>query len=237
MRARESGPAGRRRRTVVVVVVVAVLAVAGGLVARAMWPEEPAPILSDAKVHPPAPADPDGAGRTCEADELDVRLAADRATVTTGQPVVFTVTLKNAGPTPCLVDGGDVNRPVTVWAGEAGPDAERVWSSRDCDDEGERMLLLGPGSVDTQEIRWSDVRSAPGCERVDEPIRPGIYSAQVTVADVGGASSQVVELVRPEPPRPSPSPSRKPSNKDEPSASPGASPSASPSPSPSDTNG
>ncbi|MBE1878672.1 DUF4232 domain-containing protein [Myceligenerans pegani] len=206
MQAAERGAAGRGP-VVVVVLLVAVLVLVGVLVAPAVWPEAPPPIVSDAKVHPPAPADPGGSTRTCDADELDVRLAADRTTVTAGEPVVFTVSLENAGATPCLVDGADANRPVTVWAGEPGRDAERVWSSGDCD-EAERMLLLGPGSVDTQEVRWSDVRSAPGCERVEKPIEPGIYSAQVTVADVDGAASQVVQLTRPEPPEPSPSPSR-----------------------------
>ncbi|MBL0886850.1 hypothetical protein [Myceligenerans indicum] len=205
MQARESGAFGRRR--VVVVLLVAVLVLIGVAVVPTMWPEPPAPIESDAKVHPPAPADPGSATRTCGADVLDVRLAADRSTAAEGQPVVFTVTLENSGATPCLVDGADANRPVTVWAGEPGDDAERVWSSGDCDDE-ERMLLLGPGSVDTKKVRWSDVRSAPGCERVDKEIAPGLYSAQVTVADVAGAASQVVQVTRPEPPEPSPSPSR-----------------------------
>lgn len=228
MQAREAGVGGRRR-ALVVVVVLAVVVVAGALVVPALWPQEPAPIVSEAKVHPPAPADPDGNGRTCDADDLDVRLAADRTTFTAGEPVVFTVTLRNDGATPCLVDGGDTNRAVTVWAGETGPDAERVWSSADCDDTGERMLLLGSGSVDTQEVRWSDVRSAPGCERVDKPIEPGVYSARVTVADVQGAASQVVQLTRPEPPEPSPSPSKssdqKGTKRGEPSASPSPSPS------------
>ncbi|GAB3165877.1 hypothetical protein GCM10027059_24080 [Myceligenerans halotolerans] len=230
MQASESGTAGRRR-AVVVMVIVAVLVVAGVLVVRAMWPREAAQIVSDAKVHPPAPADPAGGARTCEADDLDVRLAADRTTAAEGQPVVFTVTLENTGATPCLVNGADANRPVTVWAGETGRDAERVWSSADCDDVGERMLLLGSGSVDTQEVRWSDVRSEPGCERVRKAIEPGIYSARVTVEDVEGAGSQVVQLTRPEPPKPSPSPSPSPSSSGEPSATAesSAAPSATPS--------
>lgn len=224
MQEAERGTAGRRR-VVVVVLLVAVLAVAGALVVRAVWPEPPPPILSDAKVHPPAPADPAGDSRTCDADQLDVRLEADRTTVAEGQPVVFTVTLENSGATPCLVDGADANRPVTVWSGEPSQDAERVWSSGDCD-EAERMLLLGPGSVDTKEVRWSDVRSVPGCERVEKAIEPGVYGAQVTVSDVDGAASQVVQLTRLEPPRPSRSPSASPSASQK-SSKPSASPEAS----------
>lgn len=217
MQGREAG--GVRGRRVVVTLLVVTLAVAGVLVVRAAWPEAPAPILTDVKRHPPAPADPGGGTRPCAADQLDVRLAADRTTVSTGQPVVFTVTLENSGVTPCLVDGGDANRPVTVWSGEPGPDADRVWSSGDCGDAGERMLLLGSGSVDTQDVRWSDVRSAPGCEQVEGDIEPGTYSAQVTVADVEGAASQVVQLTRPSPPTPTPSPSPSPSSGGSPSPS------------------
>lgn len=214
----------RRRRALVAVLLVAALGVVGTLVARAIWPDDAAPIVSEAKVHPPAPVDPGGGTQMCAADALDIRLVADRTTVSEGQPVVFTVTLENTGVTPCLVDGSDTNRPVTVWAGEAGPDADRVWSSGDCDDVGERMLLLGSGSVDTQKVRWSDVRSAPGCEPDKKPIEPGVYSAQVTVDDVEGAASQVVQLTRVPPPKPSPSPSPSKSGKpSDPSPSPTAS--------------
>ncbi|GAB4084547.1 hypothetical protein GCM10028784_11770 [Myceligenerans cantabricum] len=229
MRVYEWGTA-RGRRTVLVAVLVVVLVAVGALVVRAVWPEPPPPIVSESKVHPPAPVGPDGGAQTCDADDLDVRLVADRSTVTDGEAVVFTVTLENSGPAPCLVDGADENRPVTVWAGDSGQDADRVWSSGDCAD-GERMLLLGPGSVDTHDVRWTDERSVPGCGPVKGKAGPGTYSVQVTVDDVDGAASQVVLVDKQEPPKPSPSPSSSSSSSDKASRSPG--PSGSPSPEPS----
>lgn len=220
----------RRRRAAVAVVFLALLVLAGVAVVRAVWPDPPPPIVSGSKQHAPAPADPDGEMEACTPGALDVRLAAGRGTFPAGQPVVFTVTLRNTGGTPCLVDGADGNRPVTVWAGEPG-DAERVWSSGDCAGD-ERMLLLGPGVTDTQEVTWEDARSAPGCEQVRGKPGPGTYSARVTVSDVGGAASEVVQVTRSEPPKPSPSPS--PSGSGGPSGSPVPSPSApSPGPAPS----
>lgn len=210
----------RRRRIVAITLLVGVLGVAAAFVAGAAWPDPPAPIESDAKRHPPAPAEPGEDVETCSAEELDVALAADRATVEEGEPVGFTVTLRNGGTTPCLVDGGEVNGPVTVWAGERGG-GDRVWSSGDCAD-GERMLLLGPGFSDSREVEWSGGRSAPGCGEAGGKVPPGGYSAQVTVSDADGATSDVVPLERLASPEPSPTPSKKPKAGEEPE--PGATP-------------
>ncbi|WP_344098786.1 hypothetical protein [Myceligenerans crystallogenes] len=206
-------------RIAVLVALLGVVGVVAGLVAAAAWPDPPAPIVSDAKEHPPAPTDPGQDVEACSAETLEVGLTADRAQFTEDEAVTFTVSLTNTGAVPCLVDGADAHRPVIVWAGEPG-EAEPVWSSADCA-EGERMLLLGPGFTDSGKVRWSGELSAPECEDVDGKLAPGGYSAQVRVSGAGGAASGVVELDRLEPPEPSPEPSKKAKDRDrEPSASP-----------------
>lgn len=206
-----------------------VLAFAGVGVAMT-WPEADPPILSD-KANPPDPVDPNAVAAPCTAENLEVGLAADRLTITPGVPVRFTVSLRNQGKLQCLVEAPRHGLAVTVHEGEVGePTAERAWSSADCaDQDEERLLLLGPGDVDTSSVRWSDSRSVPGCEPGQPRLTAGEYTAQVTLADVEGVSSDVVRLTYtvPEPSR-SPSPSGSPSGGASVSPSPTGSPSATP---------
>jgi hypothetical protein len=210
-------------------VVLVVLAL-GGIGVAATWPDAEPSIVSD-KVSPPAPVDPNAAASPCTAEDLDIRLAADRLAVTPGVPVRFTVSLQNEGEVQCLVDGPRHSLAVTVYQGEVGePTAERVWSSADCaDPDEERLMLLGPGDVDITDASWSDSRSAPGCEPGQPRLTAGEYTAQATLADVEGVASDVVRVTYtvPEPSR-SPSPSGSPSGN--PSGGASADPSASPSP-------
>jgi hypothetical protein len=226
-------PAGRRRRRLGRALAVLTVLAVGGIGVALTWPEEDPPIVSD-KVSPPDPVDPNAAAAPCAPEDLDIGLAADRTAVTPGVPVRFTVSLRNTGLVQCLVDAPGHSLAVTVYQGEVGePTAERAWSSADCaDPEEERLLLLGPGDVDITSARWSDSRSVPGCEPGQPRPTAGEYTAQVTLADVVGASSDVVRLTYtvPEPTR-SPSPSASPSGS--PSASPSGSASADPSDGPS----
>ena len=221
------GPAARRpRRLGRVIAVLAVLAFGGAAVALT-WPEADLPIVSD-KIDPPGPVDPNAAAASCTPDDLDVGLAADRLAVTPGVPVRFTVSLRNEGRVQCLVDAPRHGLAVTVYRGEVGEStAKRAWSSADCaDEEEQRLLLLGPGDVDTSSVSWSDSRSVPGCEPGQPKLTAGEYTAQVTLADVEGVTSDVVRLTYTVP-----EPSRSPSPSGSPSA--GSSPSASADPSPS----
>jgi hypothetical protein len=210
--------------------VVVVLAL-GGIGVAATWPRSEPSIVSD-KADPPAPVDPNSVASPCTAEDLDVGVAADRLAVTRGVPVKFTVSLRNEGKVQCLVDGPRHSLAVTVYQGEVGEaTAERVWSSADCaDPDEERLLLLGPGDVDTTSVSWSDSRSVPGCEPGQPKLSAGEYTAQVALADVEGATSDVVRLTYtvPEPSR-SPSPSGSPSASGGASADPSADPSGEPS--------
>jgi hypothetical protein len=222
-----------------------VLAVAGALVAagtlggygigraadgvRAVWPETEPELLSD-KAAPPDPIDRSGPADTCLPGELAIELTASATSVQVGSPLTFGVRVENVGRVPCLVDGSDASRAVTI-TDVTGKD--RVWSSADCSG-GEQLLLLGPGDVAPQrDVRWSSVRTVPGCAGGQPPVAPGEYQAQVTLADVPGAKSEVVRFTVAAPPAPSPSPSPSDPAAPAPSASPSAP--AAPAPAPSDT--
>lgn len=203
-----AGPRPRRRGRLIGVLVVLAL---GGVGVAATWPRTDPPIAA-AKVEPPEPVDPNAAAAPCAPEDLDVGLAADRVTVTPGVPVRFTVSVRNSGQVQCLVDAPRRSLAVTVYEGEVGePSAERAWSSADCaDQDEERLLLLGPDDVDTTSVSWSDSRSAPDCPGDQPKLKAGEYTAQVTLADVDGAASDVVRLTYTVP-QPSPSASGDPS--------------------------
>lgn len=224
---------GRRPRRTARTLVVTVLLVGGAGAVWLSWPDPEPPIVSD-KVHPPEPVSLTGPADRCSADVLDVALRADRTSFGPGQPVTFDLTVTNTGRLPCLVDGSDANWAVTVVAGDVGSvDAgvERVWSSGDCSSD-ERMLLLGPKDVYSREVRWSDVRSAPGCAAGQLPLGGGTYTAQVTLGDVPAAQSTAVTITRTEPaPEPTPSPSPTDAPSEGPAGTPAPAPSGDPSPS------
>ncbi|MEV0892355.1 hypothetical protein [Promicromonospora sp. NPDC050262] len=235
----EQRPSGRRpRRPGRLIAVLVVLGLAGIGVA-VTWPQPDPPIAAD-KLSPPEPVDPNAAAAPCTPEDLDVGLAADRTAVTPGVPVRFTVSVRNTGQVQCLVDAPRHGLAVTVYQGELGEQtAERAWSSADCaDQDEERLLLLGSGDVDVTNVSWSDARSAPGCAADQPKPTAGEYTAQVTLAGVEGAASDVVRLTYtvPQPsgsPSPSGSSSGEPSGKpsggasDDPSADPSASSDAS----------
>lgn len=211
----EQEPTGRRprRRARVTVILIVAAVLLAGIGVATMWPQ-PDPPIASAKVDPPNPVDPNAAAAACEADDLDVELAADRQAVTPGVPVSFTLSLRNTGRVQCLVEGSRQSLAVTVYQGEVGEStAERAWSSADCVDGGEeRLLLLGPDDVDTSKVSWSDARSVPGCAPGQPKLTAGVYTAQVTLADIDGVSSDVVRLTYTLP-EPSRSASGKPSGK------------------------
>jgi hypothetical protein len=218
-----------RRGRLVAVLIVVLFAVIGVAVT---WPQPDPPIAAE-KISPPEPVDPNAAASPCTPEDLDVGLAADRTAVTPGVPVRFTVSVRNVGQVQCLVDAPRHGLAVTVYQGEVGePTAERAWSSADCaDQDEERLLLLGPGDVDTTNVSWSDARSEPGCADDQPRPRPGEYTAQVALAGVDGATSDVVRLTYTVP-QPSPSPSASGDPSGEPSGGASGDPSADPSASP-----
>ncbi|GAA2217135.1 hypothetical protein GCM10010413_00280 [Promicromonospora sukumoe] len=222
---RPDGGRPRRGRFIAVLVVV-LLGVIGVAVT---WPQPDPPIAAE-KISPPEPVDPNAAASPCTPEDLDVGLAADRTAVTPGVPVRFTVSVRNTGQVQCLVDAPRHGLAVTVYQGEVGePTAERAWSSADCaDQDEERLLLLGPGDVDTTNVSWSDARSEPGCADDQPRPKPGEYTAQVALAGVDGATSDVVRLTYTVP-QPSASPSSSGDPSGEPSGNASGDPSADPS--------
>lgn len=211
---------GVRRTRLARTVVLTVLVLGGTGVAWAAWPEAEPPLVTH-KEHPPEPVNLTGPADRCTADVLDLTLAADRTTFGPGQPVTFHLAVTNAGRVPCLVDGSDGSWAVTVTSGE-----DRVWSSADCSAE-ERMLLLGPDDVYRREVRWSDVRSAPGCAEGQPDLAAGTYTARAALGDVADATSPEVAVTRTEPsPPPSPEAGASPTATPDAGASPTATPDA-----------
>ncbi|AEG43335.1 hypothetical protein [Isoptericola variabilis] len=188
---------------------------------REAWPDPGPQLLAD-KAVPPEPLDVSGPAGTCTAQEVDLTLTAGATSVREGEPLVFTVGVENVGRVPCLFDGGAASLAVTI-TDASGED--RVWSSADCA-SGTQELMLGPGdAAPPREVRWSSVRTVPGCEGGQPPVTPGTYQAKVTMADVPGAESDVVTFTVAAPASASPTPSPEPSAA-EPSAEPSAAPTA-----------
>jgi hypothetical protein len=137
---------------------------------------------------PPTSAPPANGGiADCAPPTLTVAIAPDAASVPAGSAATFTVTIKNAGNTPCVVDAGELKREVVIVSGN-----DRIWSSKDCAPANSpaRQLLLSPGMSDVSHIAWNRVRSAQGCPGGLPAPNAGTY--QATVALAGTSSGPTV---------------------------------------------
>ena len=121
----------------------------------------------------------------CTKADIALALRSDATTYRAGADPVFTLDVTNAGDQPCLVDVTADSRELLVVSGPA-----RVWSSADCVDPDARLLLLGPGQVDSQEITWTRVRSNEDCSLEGVEAKPGTYRA--TVSLLGRSTDELV---------------------------------------------
>ena len=125
----------------------------------------------------------------CQPAQLALTLTPDAVDVPAGVSPAFTVTSKNTGTAPCLVDAGDAYREVVVTSG-----ADRVWSSKDCvaPDASRRTLLLAAGQSDSTKVPWNRVRSAAGCPGGQSRPGTGTYQATVNLAGATGGPAVFV---------------------------------------------
>lgn len=140
--------------------------------------DEPDDGDAPADEEPAAAADsPEGAATPeCAKADVAVALRSDASTYAAKADPVFTMDVTNVGDAPCLVDVTDDTRELLIVSGPA-----RVWSSADCSDADARLLLLGPGQVDSQELTWSRVRSDEKCSAKDVVAAPGTYRATLNL--------------------------------------------------------
>lgn len=133
-----------------------------------------------------ATATPEGAATPeCTKADVSVALRSDASTYRAKADPVFTMDVTNVSDAPCLVDVTDDTRELLIVSGPA-----RVWSSADCGDPDARLLLLGPGQVDSQELTWPRVRSDEKCSSTDAVAAPGTYRA--TVSLLGRSTEELV---------------------------------------------
>lgn len=121
----------------------------------------------------------------CTKADIALALRSDASTYRAGADPVFTLDVTNAGEAPCLVDVTADSRELLIVSGPA-----RVWSSADCVDPDARLLLLGPGQVDSQELTWTRERSDEKCSLKDVEAQPGTYRAAVSL--LGQSTDELV---------------------------------------------
>ncbi len=190
----------RRRLTVLAALATVVLVVVFGV--RGVLGSGSAAPLPGEKTTPPEPAAVvAGPPQHCVARDVGLEISTATTSVQVGKPVMFTVVITRAGSRPCLLDGSDAGRAVTITSG-----TDRVWSSADCPGD-ERMLLMGRGDRDQTTVTWNGSRSAAGCPGGQPVATPGVYTVVVALAGVEGAVSAPLTVTVTAPPAPTPDPS------------------------------
>ncbi|WP_263731243.1 hypothetical protein [Cellulomonas sp. SG140] len=148
----------------------------------------PAAPASPSPTPTPTPSLRGGVG-DCQPAQLALGLTPTAVDVPAGVSPTFTVTIKNTGTAPCLVDAGDAYREVVITSG-----ADRVWSSKDCvaANAPRRTLLLAAGQSDTTQVPWNRVRSAAGCPGGLSRPGTGTYQATLNLAGATGGPAVFV---------------------------------------------
>lgn len=138
-------------------------------------PPSSKPAPSQVTSSSPAPSTPSSPAATapvpCQSPALQISIKANGATFAAGVSPVFTMTIKNAGTTPCL---RDVSSAATELQVTSGPD--RIWSSDDCAQPSTaKISTLKPNEIKTVAVTWNRKRSKSGASCVGTEALPGQY--------------------------------------------------------------
>ncbi|MFC8732361.1 hypothetical protein ACFT5B_07880 [Luteimicrobium sp. NPDC057192] len=193
-------------RRVVALALVGLLVVVGVLVVKAVVPAVSSalgggadPVVTGASDPTPATASTTtgGPAADCTSAEVATSVVPTTPLFMWGKDVTFTVQVRNVGSTSCVVDGSDAARAVVVSKGGA-----RVWSSADCAPATQRLLLLGPGDVDSQKVTWQRTPSAPHCATsaaTRRTVGAGDYTVSSTLLGVTSAPAPLTLAPKPDP--------------------------------------
>jgi hypothetical protein len=200
-------------RRVVALGLVALVVVVGVLVVKTVAPAVSSALGGGGDAATTVGADPSplttptpttttgGPAADCTSAQVTATVAPSSTIFTWGRDVTFTVQVRNVGSVACVVDGSDAARAVVVSQGTTP-----VWSSADCATTKQRLLLLGPGDVDTQKVTWKRTRSAPHCATTAataKPVGAGDYTVAVQLLGVtGDAASLTLTPKAPDPTTP-----------------------------------
>ncbi|MDF9878238.1 hypothetical protein [Cellulosimicrobium cellulans] len=193
-----------RRRVVALALLVGLvvgLVLLGQVVVRAVQPLLAGDETAQEGKSPPPTPEAAGPPRDCTAASLELGVTTSATEYEPGRAVQLSVTLRQSGGRPCLVDGSDAGRQVQIYSGD-----ELVWSSAHCGST-ERLLLMSTGDEDPSKlVRWDRHRSVEGCAPDQPEVGPGTYTAVLSVAGVEGATSEPVTFTLLAPPAPTPDP-------------------------------
>ncbi len=98
----------------------------------------------------------------CATDAVNVTASTDAAVYTAGQNPVLMLKVTNASKSPCTVNVGTNQMEFLISSG-----ADRVFSSRDCQEDGADLIkTIAPGASELANFPWTRIRSAAGCAAV-----------------------------------------------------------------------
>jgi len=171
------------------------------LISRFIRVEEPS--LPANKINPPKPVDVSGPAVACAASSLTLSVRTDRTALQTGEGTGIHVTATNSGRYPCLINGGMENLRVRLVnnVGATG------FSFADCNPEGARKLLMGPGMHISWDIGWDGNTSSAGSCTDGQPALPvGSWQVIASLAEVAHSDSDPGILIVQGPVVPEPEP-------------------------------
>ncbi|OZG62805.1 hypothetical protein BHAP_2048 [Bifidobacterium hapali] len=133
-----------------------------------------------------------GGVRDCGEGTVSLSLTAAAQSVPVAGSLDFTATIAYTGSAKagCLVDGSNAGRVLTISSGD-----KTVWRSDSCPVDS-RMLLMGKGDEDRQQITWN--ANATGSECQDDAALPkvnaGTYTARLSLRDQPKVTSDPVTI-------------------------------------------
>lgn len=136
------------------------------------------PTASTSSSKPSTP--PATAATPCQGPALQVSVKTDAAAYAAGVNPVLTMTIKNAGTTPCTRDLGAAATELTITSG-----TDRIWSSDDCSKGGAaKLTVLKANESKTVTLTWNRKRSKPVAACVGADALSGRYRVVGRLGDV-----------------------------------------------------
>jgi len=173
------------------------------LISRFIRVEEPS--LPANKINPPKPVDVSGPAVACAASSLTLSVRTERTALQYGEATGIHIVATNSGRYPCLVNGGMENLRFRM----VDTSGNNAFSWADCNPQGKRKLLVGPGMQVTWDLAWDGHTSSPGvCTGGQPPLPAGSWQLIASLAEVAHSDSDpgIVIVQGPVVPEPEPEP-------------------------------
>lgn len=124
--------------------------------------------------------------KVCDPSKVRVSAETNAHAYPAGRNPVLTMIVTNVGTEPCQLNVGTTQMEFIITS-----DAERVFSSKDCQVEPQDLMrTIEPGTTEQANFIWERNRTVPGCQPVESTAGAGTYQFQAKLGQISGGPAE-----------------------------------------------